>query len=264
VRGQRISFMLNLNSCCQGCCKKLFSGEDFCVSKKFQKTGFYRKKSLTKTGISGKKREIATWRDGYMISGRRCIVAAALAMVFAPFVYSDILPMSELDGMGSRRIDASSYHIFLHNTRSSSALSSPGIIDLDFGSAELLPCIHSELDDTSRVENPVSLTSGYSSLNLCLTALISLGLCSSVHWVKRVSFGFIPEWYHTGGPFQVGHSHALMPGTLCPAATCCFIQPSYTEDNHLPQHFIKTVNSLWRKSQFTPTTLASRGPPHIS
>jgi hypothetical protein len=199
-----------------------------------------------------------------MISGRRFITAAALAVVFAPFVYSDILPVSELDGTGSRCIDASCFKTALQNTRSSRPLSCSGITNLDFGSAELLPCINSDVDNAAKIENPVSLTSGYSSLNLCLTALISLGLCSSVHWVKRISLGFIPDWYHSGGPFQIGHSHALMPGTLCPAATCCFIQPHCAEDNHLPQYLVRTVKSLWRKSQFTPATLASRGPPHAS
>jgi hypothetical protein len=86
-------------------------------------------------------------------------------------------------------------------------------------------------------------------------------LCSSAHWVKRLSFGFVPEWYHNGGPFQIGHSYAVTPESLCPVQVCCFIQPFCTEDNHLPQYFLKTVTSLWRKSQFTPCVLASRGPP---
>ena len=58
------------------------------------------------------------------------------------------------------------------------------------------------------------LNDGQSSLSLCLSAIIGLGLYSGAQCVRRLSFGFIPEWYHNGGPFQIGHSFAVSPDSL--------------------------------------------------
>jgi hypothetical protein len=42
---------------------------------------------------------------------------------------------------------------------------------------------------------------------------------------------------------------------------CCFIQPDNAAERLIPQYRIRTVVSSWRKSQFTPDVIASRGPP---
>jgi hypothetical protein len=134
------------------------------------------------------------------------------------------------------------------------------IADLDVWSVGFLLEANTGTGQASEIQ-PLSLTDGPNSLEFCLSALISLGLCSSLHWVRKIHLGFIPQWYHEGRPFQIGHSHALMPGTLCPAPACCFIQPFRSQDNHLPQYFLRTIISLWWKSQFTLAVITSRGPP---
>jgi hypothetical protein len=92
---------------------------------------------------------------------------------------------------------------------------------------------------------------------------MGLGLCRSVSIAKRLPLGFIPDWYHNGGPFQIGGSYAIGPD-LSPAPTVCLIQPERpTGENTLRYHFASLV-SLWWKSQLTPTALASRGPPFRS
>lgn len=60
--------------------------------------------------------------------------------------------------------------------------------------------------------------------------------------VKRLHFGRLPEWYRHGGPARLGRSRAI-------ARDC------------LPPYDRGILASLWRKVQFTPTALASRGPP---
>lgn len=103
------------------------------------------------------------------------------------------------------------------------------------------------------------------SLSLCLYAMFTLGLCRSAPWVKKLSFGVVPGWYHDGGPFQIGHSHAADPDCLISAPVYCFLQPApYAAENPTPQHRQRTIVSLWRTSQFTPSVLASRGPPSMS
>jgi len=115
--------------------------------------------------------------------------------------------------------------------------------------------------EASEIEHYQGLTEGSTSFDLCLYALIGLGICRSGHWLRRPSLGFVPDWYHNGGPFQIGHSHALAPGALCPVPVCCFVQPMCAEDASMSPHCLQAVVPLWQKSQFAPGTHASRGPP---
>lgn len=108
------------------------------------------------------------------------------------------------------------------------------------------------------------LVDGQNSACLCLYALLGLGLCRSVPLVRKLSCGVIPDWYHHGGPFQIGHSHAVGPDCLCSVMVVCFIQPDCTARDFLPQYYWGTIASLLRKSLFTPNVLASRGPPSVS
>ena len=152
----------------------------------------------------------------------------------------------------------------LQHTNLSSPFNYSGLADLDLWPVEFLPEAVANVAQTGHSQNAHSLTNGPSSLNLCLSALIGLGLCSSAHYVKRLSFGPIPEWFHDGGPFQIGHSLAVSPESLCPVPACCFVQPVWVVEDSPPQYRVRTVASLWRKSQFTPAVIASRGPPDMS
>ncbi len=107
----------------------------------------------------------------------------------------------------------------------------------------------------------IASDSGQSSLSLCLSALVSLGLYTSMHSVKKLSFGFDPQWYHTGGPFRIGHSMAICLDSVCPVPVCCLAQPDHGVANTVPKTRFGTVVSQWRTSQFTPELLAARGPP---
>jgi len=181
-------------------------------------------------------------------------------LVFATSVHADMMPVSQEDAV-SRQSPPCSNRPNLQSENLSATPDFAAIADLDLWSVELLPKVDSQIGQTPETQQLRSLTDGPDSLKLCLSALISLGLCCSGQWVKRLSLGFVPEWYHEGGPLQVGHSFAVTPETLYPTQACCFIQPFCTEDNHLPRYCLKTLISLWRKSQFTPNVLASRGPP---
>lgn len=101
------------------------------------------------------------------------------------------------------------------------------------------------------------------SLGFCLYALLGLGLLKSAPCVKRLSVGVVPGWYHDGGPFQVGHSLVISPDCLC-SAPACFVQPDKATDDPSPKYCHEMIVSLWRRSQSTPTALASRGPPSMS
>ncbi len=100
------------------------------------------------------------------------------------------------------------------------------------------------------------------SLQMCLYALLGLGLCKVAPCLNKLSWSAVPEWYHDGGPWQIGHSVAVSPETLNPISVCCFVQPDNTGERPVPEdRFWTSVSSSWRKSQFTPDALSSRGPP---
>ncbi len=198
-----------------------------------------------------------------MIDCRKLIAVVIGGLVVTAAAYAGMVPVSRLDA-GRRQLPHVCGQTDLRYTNLSSPSNFPSVGHLDSWSVEFLPEASTDVSQTSEIQHPLSLTNGQGSLNLCLSALIGLGLCSSAHWVKRLSFGFVPEWYHDGGPFQIGHSFAVTPESLCPVPVCCFIQPVCTVEDSLPQYRLGTVVSLWRKSQFTPTVLAPRGPPNMS
>lgn len=198
-----------------------------------------------------------------MKSSRRYILTFIGVLVFAASVRADMMPVSQELSV-SQQSSGSCAQAELRSEDLPAIPDLARIADMDLWHVELLPEAAAQAGQNPDLQPLQTLTDSTSSLKYCLSALISLGLCCSGQWVKRLSLGFVPEWYHQGGPFQIGHSHALMPGALCLTQACCFIQPYCTEDSHLPQYFLKTIISLWRKSQFTPAVIASRGPPDMS
>ncbi len=186
-----------------------------------------------------------------------------VALVVTATGYADMLPVSGVDVGRGGVLSASSPSV-LPSTDSPSLLGSPSIADLNPWSVKFLPGANADAEQASATPHSLVATNGPDSLALCLSALMGLGLCSSVHWIKRLSFGFIPEWYHNGGPFQIGHSHAVNPDTLCSIPAYCFIQPAYRALSLSAQYREGTFISLWRKSQCTARVLGSRAPPAMS
>ncbi len=198
-----------------------------------------------------------------MIDSRKLITVVIGGLVVTAAAYADMVPVSRLD-VGRWQLPHVRGQTDLQYTNLSSPSNFPSVGHLDSWSVEFLPVANADVSQTSEIQHPLSLTNGPGSLNLCLSALIGLGLCSSAHWVKRLSFSFLPEWYHNGGPFQIGHSYAVTPESLCPAPVCCFLQPVCMVEGHIPQYRLRTIVSFWRKSQYPPCVLASRGPPNMS
>ncbi|MFQ5494004.1 MAG: hypothetical protein ACE5EX_01355 [Phycisphaerae bacterium] len=45
-----------------------------------------------------------------------------------------------------------------------------------------------------------------SSTSLFLSAMVSVGAWHLVRWRRDSRLGAVPDWYHTGGPVQIGHA----------------------------------------------------------
>lgn len=195
------------------------------------------------------------WRD---------ILAAVFAMtvVVAP-LYADMMPLSLSDG-GCRQSARSPKPTDLLNTDGSALPDRPGIAGLGVLPVGALPGPGGHVEQACETQAPPILSDGQNSFSLCLYALLGLGLCRSAPWVKKLHFGAIPEWYHDGGPSQIGHSLAISPDCLCSAPVYCFVQPEDVAEDLSPQYDRGVISPLLRESLFTPTVLASRAPPFCS
>ena len=124
-----------------------------------------------------------------MIDGRRVLFLIA-GLAIAPAAFAGMMPASSHDvGVLCPRTDP-------QYTNAPSLFDSSGVTDSDFWLGRLLPNTPAEVQQNREIQHPSALTDGTGSLSLCLSALIGLGLCGSVHWVKKGSFHFVPEWYH--------------------------------------------------------------------
>ena len=197
-----------------------------------------------------------------MIVRARIVVMVLTVGLAAATVRADMMPVCSSD-IGPQPVTRASSPAGPLHANPLSLYGTPSIADLGIGPITCLPDVQPNLG-LSTETRPVSvLGDDQGSFGLCLYALLGLGLCRSAPLMRKLSFGSIPDWYHHGGPFQVGHSHAIGPD-LCWAAVVCFVQPDCTRHDFLPQYYWGTIAPLWRKSLFSPNTLPSRGPPSMS
>jgi hypothetical protein len=198
------------------------------------------------------------------VDGKRTILVLFAVLVCTVSVHADMMPVPATSAERGKPVYIPCDQTGPQYTSLSGPFNYPGAANLDLWPVELLPEQTADTGQTPELQNIRSLTEGPGSLALCLYALIGLGLCQAAPLVKKLSFGFIPEWYHNGGPLQIGHSHAVTPETLYPTPACCFLQPPCMVELIIPQYRLRSIMSLWRKSQFTPDVIASRGPPNMS
>ncbi len=196
-----------------------------------------------------------------MIHADKIILAVFLALAMTVGVYADMTPTPSLDGDRPPAAQQSD-RTACPSPNSHDLLIDPVLADLHRPSGTFPPTTSADVHLTGETQRPVQiLTSDQGSLDLCLYALMGLGFCKSAPWVRKLSFGHVPEWYHDGGPYQIGHSFAVSPESLCPVPVHCFVQPDHRAEEFITRRRLRAIVSSWRTSQFTPCTLASRGPP---
>ena len=190
------------------------------------------------------------------------IAAAILTVGIAGTLYADMTPISIVDIRVQPAVDAYS-ETSPHSVDLAGLCGTPSIGDLGLGLVTRLPEAQVDCGSAAGPEATAVLARDQGSFSLCLYALLGLGLCRSAPWVKKLSFTCVPEWYHDGGPFQIGHSHIIAPNCLCSALVCCFMQPQSVAEDSMLQSDQAAIMGLWRTFQFTPRVLGSRGPPSL-
>ena len=185
---------------------------------------------------------------------------AAVAVVSA--ASADMMPVSSVD-VEHRQTIPVYYPVNPQNANPLDPFVCLGVPDLDLRAVGCLPDSSPNGGQASETKSARILTDEQNSLTLGLYALMGLGLCRSAPWMRKLSLVSIPDWYHAGGPFQIGHSLVVAPDCRCPAPVCGFIQADLRVEDSIPRYRQKVMVSLWRKAQYTPAVLASRGPPSI-
>jgi hypothetical protein len=187
--------------------------------------------------------------------GRTRIISGLLGvLVLAGMGYADLPPLAQPDSRGLvDRAPTSPSHEFELTLAANLAAS-------HWLHGGPLPSLAFDGPPVEEANSPHVLADRPNALHLCLCALLSLGLCKSAPWVKRLPLGVIPSWYHEGGPLQIGHSLALSPDCVC-LASLCFAQPEGKTEDLEPVYPLGAVIALWRESQIAPAVRAPRGPP---
>jgi len=199
-----------------------------------------------------------------MIYQRRLIPSIISLLLFTGMVRADMVSVVKLEVERQALPFAGGRAEGLH---ANSPSPSESLIDIQFDaeSVRFWPEADAKIGQPARVTHSlIDMTGGPGSASLCLYALMGLGLWSAPHWIKKLHLGHIPQWYHDGGPFQIGHSFAISPLTLYPIPADCFIQPDVTAELLTPHDHLKTIGFCWRQSQFTLEVQAARGPPFHS
>ena len=195
---------------------------------------------------------------------RRLVPGIVGALFFVGIARADMVPLCRLGTERHQSLSVCSQAEVSH-TNPSVSYDNPYdnliVTDFNFSSIHFPLKITPAIGQPSQKTHSIDLTKRPASVRLCLYALMSLGLCSAPHWIKRFSFDIVPAWYHDGGPSQIGHSLAISPDSLHPIPVYCFFQPDDVAENAFTQNRFRTIRSLWRNSQFTPDVLGSRGPP---
>jgi len=199
-----------------------------------------------------------------MIAGRKLIIAVLGGLVLVVSVHADMMPVTGFDSTSRPSVQTGEPADSRNNSSVAPSLACLSITGLDSASLAFLPPDKADVEPAVEETPPCPiLTEGLDSFSLCLSALAGLGLCGAGRSVKKTSLGFIPDWYHHGGPYQIGGSHVVGPDCLC-ATAVSFVQPDGLPEDLSEQYHRGTIAPLLRKSQFTSTVLAPRGPPLLS
>ena len=137
---------------------------------------------------------------------------------------------------------------------------SRGLLNAALGIAVPPRAIDSSTPTKSEVK-PIVLPADMSSITMFLTGLSSLGAWQFVRSARNTKFhlGHMPEWYHTGGPIQVGHVTAIDPGlTVAAMVSICDLPTGQSL-----QLLLRRATALRLRSQSAPALATPRAPPHL-
>ncbi len=202
-----------------------------------------------------------------MVGVKETISTVIVALAVAPVVHADMMPASPPQGGSRWSLSVWGKIVAPQPSDSQGSVTFGATVDQNLFPEGCLPAVKLDAGSSGPAKHLRILTDRQNSLSLCLYALFGLGLCRSGAWIrKKLYVDLIPDWYHAGGPYQMGHSFAIAPNCLPSALRYCFIQPDSVMaiEAALLAFRWEIVASFWQQSQFPPGVVASRGPPYLS
>ena len=185
------------------------------------------------------------------------ILGAAVLSFSATFARADMAGVSYPDaGTPAREIVAQA-EIDKQSTEHQAAASEP--VSLGTLGMMLPGDLSDDSADGQQQRSDVRvLPGGPSSVALFFSALSGLGFWQLGRSARKFNFASVPDWYHTGGPIQVGHVTAINPDLTAPATiSICDLLGEQSI-----RLFLRRAVSLRFKSQCsTPALATPRAPP---
>ncbi|MCX5673861.1 MAG: hypothetical protein NTX87_02535 [Planctomycetota bacterium] len=108
------------------------------------------------------------------------------------------------------------------------------------------------------MHTPGRLPEEPASLSLVLAGLGSLGAWQLGRAARTAHFGHVPDWFHAGGPMQVGHTFIANPDCTAVLEICSFDHPA---GEHRLLHRLRCDPPPIHQPQCILVTESPRGPP---
>jgi len=194
------------------------------------------------------------------MNGRKTILAVTVALVAAGAARADMVQVFQGDTehpLPAVICDRDDPHVASAFDTSILCLGA----DLELPPTGISPDMPVEAIDSG--EPPVAsliLADKQDSLGLCLYALVSLGMCKSAPWVRRLSVDAITCWYNDGLGLCSRDGQMALSNSAGPTVPCLDRWDNWLARGTARRH-VRAVVSLWRKSQMAASVLASCGPP---
>jgi len=206
------------------------------------------------------------------VKGAAVHLSIAVVLISAAVVCADVpVVSSSQDSQDIQAVSLVQRHGDIAHPRWVQSARPVGLVSPDSNPRDLLnaalgitltpPAIDSSTP-TEPEAKPTVLPADMSSITMFLTGLGSLGAWQFVRSARNTKFhlGHMPDWYHTGGPMQVGGVSAIDPNLVAPAMVS--IGDLLAEQS--TQLFLRGAAPPRLRSQCsTPALAAPRAPPHL-
>ena len=203
-----------------------------------------------------------------MVKRGRLISVIVMAVAATAIAHADLVPAPWAQAEVARATAVQPRPNPVPTASVSPVLVSSAISDADWlGSnlpVALTPIGLSHSTSDARQGPVIEMPPAPDSAVLCLSALAGLGVWHLGRSARKLNFGVLPEWYHTNGPAQVGHTTPLdLEFSYAALPLCRFESPD--TDEPPPPSWLRLVELIEGSyCQYSLPVTAPRGPPSSS
>ena len=189
------------------------------------------------------------------MSKKVCGIITVLAVVFAAAA-------TQADMIGPGSVSCPTYTIVPACAPYQSAAGNlkPEIVDSLLAVNCSVDFLQSETPDSKLQIRQLPAAPDSAVLYIC--ALGTLGVWPLTRSVRKLHLANVPPWFHTGAPYQIGHTHVLVPDFLDVLPICCFDR--LTDERRVISHYLQRQSRPRCETLYFLPTIAPRPPPLVS